>query len=322
NNERAVVEHLQSLRKAAPNVDPAQISQLLSCCYSLLSQESSSLGLPDFPADNLTAAVKLMDTLPGLSALEVLCRLYPYNMFLAKEGRQSVEELLTTFHLETKKGQGCASLKDVTLIPKEETAQVSVKYNGQQGSFSVCGFNDRVSSPIDFVQTPYQEQLLVQLLQSHLVGDFCLIGSRGCGKSATINRLAALLNYQIEPIVLYQDISFRDLIQQRTTLPNGDTIWQNSPLVTAALEGKMAVLDGIHRIHPSTLAVIHRLVHDREMQLHDGCRLIRHDRFDEIKSRYSLSDKQLNDSGVLRIHPAFRIVALAEPPVQAISHGS
>ena len=50
----------------------------------------------------------------------------------------------------------------------------------------------------------------------------------------------------------------RDLIQQRTTLPNGDTIWQNSPLVTAALEGKMAVLDGIHRIHASTLAVIHR----------------------------------------------------------------
>jgi hypothetical protein len=50
----------------------------------------------------------------------------------------------------------------------------------------------------------------------------------------------------------------RDLIQQRSTLPNGDTIWQNSPLVTAALEGKMAVLDGIHRIHPSTLATIYR----------------------------------------------------------------
>jgi hypothetical protein len=48
------------------------------------------------------------------------------------------------------------------------------------------------------------------------------------------------------------------LIQQRTTLPNGDTIWQNSPLVAAALEGKMALLDGIHKIHPSTLAVIHR----------------------------------------------------------------
>lgn len=50
----------------------------------------------------------------------------------------------------------------------------------------------------------------------------------------------------------------RDLIQQRTTLTNGDTVWRNSALVDAALEGKMAVLDGVDRIHPSTLAILHR----------------------------------------------------------------
>ena len=50
----------------------------------------------------------------------------------------------------------------------------------------------------------------------------------------------------------------RDLIQQRTTVQSGDTVWKDSPLVTAALQGKLAVLDGIHRVHPSTLAVIYR----------------------------------------------------------------
>ncbi|PSN51375.1 von Willebrand factor A domain-containing protein 8, partial [Blattella germanica] len=308
-------EHLESLRKIAPNVDPAQISQLLSCCYSLLSQESSTLGLPDFPADNLHAAVKLMETLPGLPPFELLYRLYPYNSFLAREGKQSVEDLLSTFHLETKKGKSSAEIQNIAIVSKENGAEVKINYNGQQGNFQVaCGLGERVPTSAGFVQTPYQEELLVQLLQSHLVGDFCIIGPRGCGKSATVNRLAALLQYQIEPIVLYQDMTSRDLIQQRTTLPNGDTIWQNSPLVTAALEGKLAILDGIHRIHPSTLAVIHRLVHDRELQLHDGQRLVRHDRFDEYKSKYNLSSQQLNDSGILRIHPAFRIIALAEPP--------
>jgi hypothetical protein len=53
-------EQVEALRQFAPNVEPAQISQLVSCCYSLLSPESSSLGLPDFPADSLPAAVKLM----------------------------------------------------------------------------------------------------------------------------------------------------------------------------------------------------------------------------------------------------------------------
>jgi hypothetical protein len=61
-----------------------------------------------------------------------------------------------------------------------------------------------------------------------------------------------------------------------------------------------------------------RLVHDRELQLHDGRRLVRYDRFDEHKTRYSLSEEQLHDSGLLRIHPAFRIVALAEPPSQGM----
>jgi hypothetical protein len=61
-----------------------------------------------------------------------------------------------------------------------------------------------------------------------------------------------------------------------------------------------------------------RLVQDRELQLHDGRRLVRYDRFEELKTRHSLSDQQLFDSGLLRIHPAFRIVALAEPPSQGM----
>ena len=52
----------------------------------------------------------------------------------------------------------------------------------------------------------------------------------------------------------------RDLLQQRATLPNGDTMWRMSPLITAALEGSIALLDGLHRVNPSTLAVLHRSV--------------------------------------------------------------
>lgn len=52
----------------------------------------------------------------------------------------------------------------------------------------------------------------------------------------------------------------RDLLQQRMTLPNGDTAWRPSPLVTAAINGSLAILDGLHRINAGTLAVLQRCV--------------------------------------------------------------
>ena len=52
----------------------------------------------------------------------------------------------------------------------------------------------------------------------------------------------------------------RELLQQRTTLENGDTSWRLSPLVVAAQKGRLAVLDGIHRVDTGTLAVLKRLI--------------------------------------------------------------
>lgn len=114
------------------------------------------------------------------------------------------------------------------------------------------------SSTEGFIATDYQKKMLQDLLLTFEFADFCLVGARGCGKSILISQLAEMLRKDVEHIVLYQDMTSRDLIQQRATLDNGDTVWRFSPLINAAIEGKIAVLDGIHRIHPSTLTVLHR----------------------------------------------------------------
>ena len=85
--------------------------------------------------------------------------------------------------------------------------------------------------------------------------------------------------------------------------------------MNAALEGKMAVLDGLHRVHRGTLAVLQRLIHDREVQLYDGTRLVAQEKYDLIRKENNWSVEDMKDRGVLPIHPAFRLVALAEPPV-------
>lgn len=109
-----------------------------------------------------------------------------------------------------------------------------------------------------YVETPYQNHIIDEMVQTIQKSDFCLVGPKGCGKSLLVNKVSEILEQGTETIVLYQDMTSRDLIQQRSTSDNGNTVWVFSPLVNAALEGKIAILDGIHRIHPSTLSVLHR----------------------------------------------------------------
>ena len=58
----------------------------------------------------------------------------------------------------------------------------------------------------------------------------------------------------------------------------------------------------------------YRLVHDREIQLHDGTRLISAGRYKLIQEEHGLSPDQMTSSGILKISPEFRIVAIGEPP--------
>lgn len=149
-------------------------------------------------------------------------------------------------------------------------------------------------------------------MSSYAIHDVCLIGPRGSGKSILVSEIARALNQRCETMVLFQDMTARDFVQQRTTTASGDTVWRDSPLISAAKNGSIAILDGMHRIHSGTISVLHRLVHDREAQLFDGSRLLRHDKYDELV-REGWTAEALSEKGVHRIHPSFRIVALAEP---------
>ncbi|XP_053609608.1 von Willebrand factor A domain-containing protein 8 [Plodia interpunctella] len=305
-------EHLNALKEEVTEVNTAKLEELLSAAYALISPELQMVRLPDFPVDSLQAAALILERVPSIPIHKLMYLLYPYNSFLTKDHIKNVEAVLHNLKIETEPNW---SIITHGIEPKGNQALVNMEVNGVKSQFGVpCGERRRRGiEDKKFVKTDYQSGMLNEVLLSHSVGDFCIVGPKGCGKSLLVTQLASLLGYTIEPIVLYQDMTARDLIQQRTTLENGDTVWRNSALVDAALKGHLAVLDGLHRIHASTLAVLHRLVHDRELQLHDGTRLLRHDRYDDLLSA-GVTSQQLEDSGVRRIHPAFRIVALAEPP--------
>uniref|UniRef100_A0AAR5PQP5 von Willebrand factor A domain-containing protein 8 n=2 Tax=Dendroctonus ponderosae TaxID=77166 RepID=A0AAR5PQP5_DENPD len=280
-----------------------KIDELLSCAFALLNKESKFLELPDFPVDNLPIAAQILSKNPDVSTYELLNRLYPYKAFISS-GTSNVEALLGTF----------------IGIPEQPTESKSISSRFKE--FLQPKPSGIANKWDEYVETDYQNSVLSSMLETVEVSDFCLIGSSGSGKTMLLKQMATALNRPMENIVLYQDMTARDLIQQRTTLENGDTVWSFSPLIQAALEGKIAVLDGINRIHPSTLSVLHRLVHDRDLQLYDGKRLMGFDRYNFLVDKLGLSKEQLGQSGIFPIHPEFRIVAVGEPPNAQSKEGS
>ncbi|KAG7255150.1 hypothetical protein CRUP_037222 [Coryphaenoides rupestris] len=75
-------DQLELLYAAGTERRSAAGVQLLSMATTLCSQESSTLGLPDFPVDSLHSA---------LQVLELVQRLYPYHSMLGREGRTALE---------------------------------------------------------------------------------------------------------------------------------------------------------------------------------------------------------------------------------------
>ena len=60
--------------------------------------------------------------------------------------------------------------------------------------------------------------MLAAMVQSHAAGrDLCVLGPKGCGKSAAARLLASRLGYQTELFSLFRDMSARQLLQRRGT---------------------------------------------------------------------------------------------------------
>ena len=80
------------------------------------------------------------------------------------------------------------------------------------------------------------------------------------------------------------------------------------------------MLTGISTDFSKPLFVCCSLIHEREAQLFDGSRILRHDRYDDIQRSLGCTDLEMVEKKLFRIHENFRIIALAEPPSLSGKH--
>jgi MoxR-like ATPase len=162
---------------------------------------------------------------------------------------------------------------------------------------------------------PEQRETVTAMLMDHATDtDLCVLGGPGSGKTTIVRAFAAILGYVVSTVHFFQDMTSRDILQRRGTDIDGNTKWDNTTVIRAAVLGELAILDGTHRIPSDVLAIMQRLCLDRDIELFDGTRLMRWDRYDATRTRTGLSDDEMADRQIYRIHEAFRIIAVGEPP--------
>ncbi|KAJ3103912.1 hypothetical protein HDU97_009724 [Phlyctochytrium planicorne] len=289
---------------------------------TIFNEDYGGASPPDFTSD-LDKIGELLQTFPGLPERIIIDLIYPFTLFPTIESgtKEIIESLLKRFGFSESLfdssdfianfdiGKTAALASEAKAFQKEIT--FSFVYNGQKNSYTSKLWAGNTQTPVTerhfFVETKYQRNVLFLLLVAHSVGDFCIIGDKGGGKSTIVRYFARLLGYRCHYFPLYAEMSARDLLQRRATNQRGDTIWIDSAIITAALLGDVVVLDQLEVLSFGVISTIQRLVTERELTLPDGRQMMPRSKYVSLLKAGLVKPS----TEILPIHPSFRIVAIA-----------
>eukprot|EP00435_Cladocopium_sp_Y103_P037254 s938_g9.t2 len=278
---------------------------------------SATPRLPHFPEFGLLSVQKLLQLFPSLSPATALHRAFPWSILqLSASQRTALQSALKQHGLELGTAKTDYSLRRVELL-SEHCARLSMGDGPSEVVCCPCG-----AWPSRFEQTlaslaPSQRAALASMLQDHAAGiDLCLVGERGVGKTTLIRGFAEALGYRTFSVFCFKEMSARDLTLRRSTDDRGNTIWQPSPLIEAALNGGLAILDGIHRLPLGALAgALGTLLCDRAGTLPDGTKMVPEEQWNHWLQQ-GISEATLRRQKFRPLHHAFRVIATGEPPTE------
>ena len=308
-------------------VEPENLDQLMGMVENVRSLErtvgSLSTNMPHFSDPSALRMVRLLSTFPEMSLTSAMGRAYPYSIVgsknQAEEGQlDAVQKAVRDSNLDTLTGEEDSlgyELADINL-GTDGNAQISL--TGSNGVVTVsapCGPLKTDWQEVYATLLPEQRETVTAMLMDHATAtDMCLLGGAGSGKTTIARAFAAVLGYVVSTVHFFADMTSRDILQRRGTDGNGATLWENTTIIRAAVLGELAILDGTHRTPPDVMSNLDRLCHDRDIELFDGSRLMRWDRYDTTKATCGFTDDQMAVQQMYRIHESFRVIAVGEPP--------
>ena len=158
------------------------------------------------------------------------------------------------------------------------------------------------------------------LQKDALAQDFLLAGPPGSG-SVYRRRLALMYaemtRREVEVLTLSSDTTESDLKQRKELVhdissgkSSASVEFVDQAPVRAALNGRLLILDGLHKAERNVLPTLNNLLENREMNLDDGRLLVSQSRYRDLLES---GEFDAENSFLVPVHDKFRVCALANP---------
>ncbi|KAI3640849.1 hypothetical protein MIR68_001727 [Amoeboaphelidium protococcarum] len=268
--------------------------------------QSRSLSLSEFDSDSMAKASRIGDQ--NVSNLVQIVLNFKSLINAAAETQSDIPDCVADFDAVIKV---CTHL-DVKMIDAIQLLSCIypqlyklLQNNVIQQILVECGLNTVSQEPRSELGLDQSQALNVISTMIRARQNVALIGESGCGKSYLVQKLSMHLGkgkQQIIVIPVHSDVTYKDLLQTRSTDFKGNTVWRNSLLVEAALNGHLVVLDGVHQLHPDVLNALSWFMQMRSVTLPDGTFI--------IDCHQADGETLKADRNVIYVHSDFRIIAV------------
>lgn len=156
-------------------------------------------------------------------SLPFLQRVYPFHLFnLDSVQNASLIDIFNSINIKTTHMEGSAPEYSIVDITSNSYSECMISFRNMHSSEIIslpATTGGKISSDVSnlFVAIAPHVSIFTAMMQSHTLGyDICLVGDKGCGKSAIADFFAARLGYMNPTkIFCYKDMTSRDLLQKR-----------------------------------------------------------------------------------------------------------
>jgi von Willebrand factor A domain-containing protein 8 len=229
--------------------------------------------VPSVSTYALSTLPYLTNLFPDQPLASLLRRRYPFQKDKATRGifEHICKELKISHKTVDLLSNEPIQIKRIDGIDQTPTGRSTLLYNNR----IIWGGPEESQSCPRYIATTTSESALHAMLQEHAAGRHILItANHGTGKSILAQQFARLLGHGTPLLFpLYPELTSRDLLLRR----GSDDGF--SPLVTAAMEGRLCVLDNLHSISGELLASLQSLLIDGQLWLPDGRHIVAHEAF-------------------------------------------